>query len=82
MKQKLIWFAAAVLAGVGIFLNVTNTGDDDRHVLALNKTLCVEICLKEMYARAVFPDFHETVKRCDFMFGGNDTCELSSQRLK
>lgn len=82
MKQKLIWFAAAVLAGVGIFLNVTSTGDDDRNVIALDKTLCVEICLKELNTRAVFPDFHEAVKRCDLMFGGTDTCELSSQRLK
>ena len=88
MKQKLVGYAAgflflnALLAGVGIFLNVTSTGDDARNVLPLDKTFCVEICLKELQGRAVFPDFQEAVKRCDFMFGGTDTCELSSQRVK
>lgn len=82
MKQKLVWFAAAVLAGVGIFVNVTSTGDDDRTAIPLDKTFCVEICLKALQDKAVFPDFHEAVKRCDLMFGGTDTCELSSQRVK
>jgi len=88
VKQKLVRYAAAflffnaLLAGVGIFLNLTSTGDSERNMLPLDKTFCVEICLKELQERAVFPDFHEAVKRCDFMFGGTDTCELSSQRVK